>query len=78
MKMVKPNYSARTPVFNDNHYTDARPAIGAPTIGSPQASFNPGGNASMLPNGPPRAIQVPGKRPMAKGLTNKRLPMNNL
>jgi len=71
MKMVKPNYSQRTPAFNDQHFTDGPRE---PTIGSTQASFNPGQNASALPNGPPRYIQPPGQRVFpGKGLTNKRI-----
>jgi len=78
MKLVKPNYSARTPIVNDNNFVDGNPPIATPTIGSPSATFNPGGKSSPLPNGPPKYIQPAGKRPMAKGLTNKRLPMNNI
>jgi len=58
-----------TPIVNDMHFTDAR-------IGSTQASYNPGSKASALPNGPPRFIQPPGKRVIAKGLTNKRITQN--
>jgi len=65
------------PVVNDMHFTDA-PRIAMPTIGSPQASFNPASGGSILPNGPPKFIQPKGKRATAKGLTNKRLPMNNI
>lgn len=74
MKLLTPNYSARTPVVNDAHFTDG-PAL--PTLGSPQASFNPGQGASALPNGPPRFVQAPGKRVFGtKGLTNKRNTSN--
>jgi hypothetical protein len=69
MKLVKPNYSKRTPVVNDTHYNDAK-------IGSPNSTFNPGATASPLPTGPPKFIQPPGKRIYAKGLTNKRLTQN--
>lgn len=60
-----------TPIVNDAHYTDARP-----TIGSPSATFNPGGaqQAGPLPNGPPRFIQPKGRRFQTKGNTNKRIP----
>jgi hypothetical protein len=73
MKMVTPNYSQRTPAFNDGGFTDGPRE---PTIGSTQASFNPGQSASALPNGPPRFIQPQGKRVYAKGLTNKRITQN--
>lgn len=70
MKLVKPNYSARTPIVNDNNFVDGHPPIATPTIGSAQANFNPGGK-SDLPT-PPRFVQPQGKRVYAKGLTNKR------
>lgn len=69
MRLVKPNYKARKPIVNEVHYTDAR-------IGDKSSTFNPGAKASALPNGPPKFIQVPGKRIYAKGLTNKRLTQN--
>lgn len=72
--LVKPNYSQRTPVMNDSHFTDGP---SEPTLGSPQASFNPGAGASALPNGPPRFVSPPGKRVQGvKGLTNKRITGN--
>jgi hypothetical protein len=74
MSLVKPNYSQRTPIVNDGGFTDGPRE---PTLGSTQATFNPGQNASPLPNGPPRFIQAPGKRVFAgKGMTNKRNPGN--
>lgn len=74
--LIKPNYSARTPIVNDAHFTDG-PKL--PTIGSPQASFNPGQSAGALPNGPPRFVNAPGKRVYGgKGLSNKRMPNNIL
>ena len=72
-RLVTPNYSQRTPIANDTNFTDGPRE---PTLGSPQASFNPGGGAGALPNGPPRFIQTPGKRVYAKGLTNKRITGN--
>ena len=73
-QLITPNYSARAPIVNDAHFTDGPPL---PTMGSPMASFNPGQSASALPNGPPRAINPPGKRPAGvKGLTNKRINAN--
>ena len=71
--LVTPNYSQRTPIANDQNFTDGPRE---PTLGSPQASFNPGREAGVLPNGPPRFIQAPGKRVYAKGLTNKRITGN--
>ena len=65
--LVTPNYNQRSPVVNDNGFTDK------PTIGSPSATWNPAAGQSPLPNGPPRNIDVPGKRPNAPGLTNKRI-----
>ena len=58
------------PIVNHMHFTDARP-----TIGSPSANFNPANvkAAAPFPSGPPKTVQVPGKRPTAKGLTNKRI-----
>ena len=76
MKLVKPNYSKRSPVVNDMHFSDA--ATGQPGLGSPQDTFNPGQASEALPNGPPKYIQPAGKRVMSKGLTNKRLPANNV
>ena len=76
MKLVTPNFSKRTPIVNDNNFIDGSPPIAAPTIGSPQASFNPGAASGALPNGPPRFIQPKGKRVYAKGLTNKRITQN--
>ena len=74
MNLVKPNYSARTPIVNDGGFTDGPRE---PTLGSAQASFNPGGNAAALPNGPPRYINAPGKSPRGnKSLSNKRLGSN--
>lgn len=78
MKLVTPNYSQRSPIVNDNHFVDGNPPLATPTIGAPQDSFNPGGTSSPFPNGPPKYIQPKGKRATAKGLTNKRLPMNNI
>lgn len=78
MRLVKPNYSARTPIVNDNNFVDGNPPVAAPTLGSPQATFNPGGKAGLFPNGPPKYIQPKGKRATGKGLTNKRLPINNI
>lgn len=81
MKLVTPNYSQRTPIVNDNHFSDSGPVTGSPpvpspTLGSPQDSFNPGAMAGPLPNGPPKYIQPKGKRVIAKGLTNKRITGN--
>ena len=76
MKLVTPNYSKRSPIVNDDHFVDGNPPLPSPTIGSAQASFNPGQGSSALPNGPPRFVQPPGKRVYAKGLTNKRVPGN--
>lgn len=67
----------RTPIVNESAFSDAHasgpPAM--PIIGSPSATFNPA-NASAYgpePNGPPRTpAGIKGKRPVAKGLTNKR------
>jgi hypothetical protein len=69
MKLVTPNYSQRTPIVNESSFNDQR-------IGSADDTFNPGASSSPLPNGPPRYIQPPGKRPNAKGLTNKRITGN--
>lgn len=69
MKLVKPNYSQRTPIVNEDHFMDAR-------VGGKDASYNPGQKAQALPTGPPKYIQVPGKRPYSKGLTNKRITQN--
>ncbi len=72
MKLVTPNYSKRTPVFNDNHFTDG-PAM--PTANS--VGFDPGQSAAPMPNGPPRFISPPGKRVVGtKGLTQKRQTSN--
>lgn len=82
MKMVKPNYSSRSPIVNDNHFDDSTPVTAGnpplpdPTLGSPQDSFNPAANSEPLPNGPPKYVQPKGKRVMAKGLTNKRITGN--
>lgn len=84
MKLVKPNYKSRTPVVNDMHFSDAgagptgNPPLTLPGIGSPQDTFNPGQASEALPSGPPKYIQPAGKRVMGKGLTNKRLPANNV
>lgn len=78
MKLIKPNYSGRHPIVNDNSFVDGNPPMSMPTLGSPQASFNPGGKSSLFPNGPPKYIQPKGKRATAKGLSNKRLPQNNI
>lgn len=72
--LIKPNYSARTPIVNDAHFTDT--PLPTPTVGSTQASFNPGAQSGQLPNGPPRFVAPPGKRVYAKGLTNKRITGN--
>lgn len=69
MKLVTPNYSKRSPIVNETSYSDAK-------IGSASATFNPGANSSPLPSGPPKFISAPGKRPNAKGLTNKRQGQN--
>lgn len=69
--LVKPNYSARTPIVNDSHFSDG-PKL--PTLTS--AQFNPGQSAAALPNGPPRFVQPQGKRVYAKGVTNKRIQGN--
>lgn len=69
MRLVKPNYSKRSPIVNDTHYNDAK-------IGSPNSTFNPGAGDSPLPTGPPKYVSVPGKRVNAKGLTNKRFSQN--
>ena len=82
MKLVTPNYKSRTPVVNDNHFSDAGPGVTGnpplmePGIGAPQDSFNPGAQSEPLPMGPPKYIQPKGKRVIAKGLTNKRLTGN--
>lgn len=81
MKLVTPNYSRRTPAFNDAHFSDASPPnasnpIQMPTLGQPQDSFNPGAGAGPLPSGPPKYIQPKGKRVLAKGLTNRRITQN--
>ena len=57
-------------IVNHNMFTDARP-----TMGSPQATFNPGDASAYgpLPGGPPRNVNPPGRRVVAKGLTNKRI-----
>lgn len=73
MKLLKPSYKARSPVVNDTHFTDGPQE---PTLGSPQASFNPGKDAGPLPKGPPKYIQPAGKKPFSKGLTNKRYTNN--
>lgn len=69
MKLVTPNYSKRSPIVNESSFNDQK-------IGGTSDTFNPGASASPLPTGPPKYIQVPGKRPNAKGLTNKRLTQN--
>lgn len=74
MKLVTPNYSARKPIVNDNNFVDGNPPLATPTMGSPQATFNPAGKSS-LPT-PPRFVQPKGKRVYAKGLTNKRVTQN--
>lgn len=70
-KLQVPNYSKRTPIVNDAHFTDGP---SEPTLQS--AQFNPGQNAAALPNGPPKYVQPKGKRIFAKGLTNKRITQN--
>lgn len=67
--LVKPNYSARTPIVNDAHFTDT--PTPTPTIAS--QGFNPGQKDELLPGGPPRYIQPPGRRVISKGLSNKRI-----
>lgn len=69
MQLVKPNYSKRSPIVNDTHYSDAK-------IGSPSTTFNPGASADPVPAGPPKFVQAPGKKVFAKGLTNKRYGQN--
>lgn len=64
--------SGVTPIVNEMHFTDAR----APTLGSPMTVFNPGAKSEILPNGPPKYVQPKGKKPNAKGLTNKRITAN--
>lgn len=76
MRLIKPNYSQRTPIVNDNHFVDGNPPLATPGVGSPQDTFNPGAKSAALPNGPPRFVQPPGKRVYAKGETNKRLTQN--
>ena len=83
MKLVTPNYSKRTPVVNDSHFSDAGAGpvasnpIQMPGLGDPQDSFNPGQASAPLPSGPPRFIQPKGaKRVYAKGVTNKRITQN--
>lgn len=72
--LIRPSYKARTPIVNDSHFSDGPPR---PTIGSTQATFNPGSKSGPFPgSGPPKIIQVPGKRVYAKGLTNKRQTQN--
>lgn len=64
-----------TPIVNDAHFSDSHAS--APKIGSPNSTFNPGSNSGALPTaGPPKYVQVPGKKIMAKGLTNKRITGN--
>lgn len=74
MKLVTPNYSQRTPVFNDSSFTDGA----SPGIGTPNASFNPGRNSGPLPKGPPKYVTPGGgkSRNLAQGLTNKRYQFN--
>lgn len=68
MKLVKPNYKSRSPVVNEANFTDQRPSIG-----SASATFNPASKtAKPFIDGPPRFVQVSGKRVRTKGLTNKR------
>jgi membrane-associated protease RseP (regulator of RpoE activity) len=71
MKLVKPNYSARSPIVNDNNFVDGNPPVPSPTLGNPMTTFNPGGKSGLPP--PPRFVSPPGKRVQgAKGLTQKR------
>lgn len=76
MRLVTPNYSARTPIVNDNSFVDGHPPVATPTIGAASDTFNPGGKSGLFPNGPPKYVQPRGKRVMAKGLTNKRITQN--
>ncbi len=85
MKTAKPipfhKMGKSSPIVNDAHFSDAHAvstssAPPTPGIGSPMDSFNPGGASEILPSGPPKYIQPAGKRPMAKGLTNKRVTGN--
>lgn len=78
MKLVTPNYKARSPIVNDASFSDGpvAPMPAQPVTGSPDATFNPGANSSPFPNGPPKYIQPKGKRVIAKGLTNKRITGN--
>jgi hypothetical protein len=78
MRLVTPDYSQRSPIVNDNNFVDGNPPLPTPTLGSPQASFNPGAKSGLFPNGPPKYIQPKGKRAGAKGMTNKRLPQGNI
>lgn len=78
MKMITPNYSKRSPIVNDNSFVDGNPPLPTPTLGGSSDTFNPGGKSSPFPNGPPKYIQPKGKRATSKGLTNKRLPINNV
>lgn len=71
-----------TPIVNDSAFSDSHaisggnPPLTLPGLGAPQDSYNPGAQAGPLPNGPPKYIQPKGKRPMQKGLTNKRITQN--
>lgn len=76
MKRIK----GQTPIVNEKHFSDNHAVNGnapaTPKLGSSSTTFNPGAGSSILPNGPPKYIQPGGKRPMAKGLTNKRITQN--
>lgn len=82
MRLVTPNYSKRTPVVNDMHFSDSgggvtgSPPLQTPDLGQPQDTFNPGAKSEILPSGPPKYVQPKGKRVLAKGLTNRRITQN--
>lgn len=61
-----------TPIVNDAAFSDAH-AVQTPGLGAPSDTFNPGGNGSALPNGPPRYIAPKGVRVQQPGLSNKRI-----
>lgn len=74
-------HGGRTPIVNDSHFSDSHaikgnPPIATPGLGNPMDSYNPGASSEILPNGPPKYMQPQGKRPMSKGLTNKRITQN--
>lgn len=68
-RMKIPKAPKPTPIVNDMHFTDAHAV-------QQMSTFNPAAKAMPLPKGAPKYVQPAGIRPIAKGLTNKRIVSN--